>query len=84
MHPGPPKSAAGRRTSAPSADHPVLRQHLDRYAQPGPDGLVFTGPHGARLRRSNFRRRVWLPALAAASLPKIHFHDWGSPFNRSG
>ena len=54
---------------------PVLRDHLDQNAQPGNDGLVFTGPNGARLRRSNFRRRVWLPALAAADLPEIHFHD---------
>jgi integrase len=27
------------------------------------------------LRRSNFGRRVWLPALARAGLPEIHFHD---------
>jgi integrase len=54
---------------------PILRDHLDQYAQPGDDGLVFTGPNGARLRRSNFRRRVWLPALATADLPEIHFHD---------
>ena len=24
---------------------------------------------------SNFRRRVWLPALAAAGLADVHFHD---------
>jgi integrase len=54
---------------------PSLRNHLDRYAQPGDDGLVFVGPNGAQLRRSNFRRRVWLPALAKAGLPEIHFHD---------
>jgi integrase len=54
---------------------PILRDHLDQHAQPGDDGLVFTGPNGASLRRSNFRRRVWLPALAAAGLPEIHFHD---------
>ena len=30
---------------------------------------------GTRLRRSNFRRRVWLPALTKAGLPEIHFHD---------
>jgi integrase len=27
------------------------------------------------LHHSNFRRRVWLPALKAAELPVIHFHD---------
>jgi integrase len=73
---GPPKSAAGRRTvHLPPLVMPSLRVHLDRYAQPGDDGLVFVGPHGAQLRRSNFRRRIWLPALSAAALPEIHFHD---------
>jgi len=73
---GPPKSTAGRRTvQLPQLLVPSLRNHLGRYAQPGDDGLVFTGPHGALLRRSNFRRRVWLPALAKADLPEIHFHD---------
>src|SRR6266702_4069619 len=27
------------------------------------------------LRPSNFRRRTWIKALAAARLPSIHFHD---------
>jgi integrase len=27
------------------------------------------------LRRSNFRHRVWLPALVQAGLPEVHFHD---------
>jgi integrase len=73
---GPPKSAASRRTvQLPPLLVPILRNHLDRYALPGADNLVFTGPHGAMLRRSNFRRRVWLPALADAGLPDIHFHD---------
>jgi integrase len=73
---GPPKSAASRRTvQLPPLLVPLLRNHLDLYAQPAADGLVFTGPHGALLRRSNFRRRIWLPALAEAGLPDIHFHD---------
>jgi integrase len=36
---------------------------------------VFTSPTGMPLHHSNFRRRVWLPALKAAGLPAIHFHD---------
>ena len=73
---GPPKSAAGRRTvQLPPLVIPGLRQHLDQYALPGTDGLVFAGPNGALLRRSNFRRRIFLPALARADLPEIHFHD---------
>ena len=74
--PGLPKSAAGRRTvQLPPLITPGLRNHLDRYAQPGDDGSVFVSPRGERLRRSNFRRRVWLPAFTRAGLPEIHFHD---------
>jgi integrase len=74
--PGLPKTAAGRRTvQLPLLIVPILRDHLDRYAQPGDDGLIFVSPRGTRLRRSNFRRRVWLPALTKAGLPEIHVHD---------
>jgi hypothetical protein len=68
--PGLPKSAAGRRTvQLPPLIVPILRNHLDRYAQPDHDGLVFVSPRGTRLRRSNFRRRVWLPALTKWVIP---------------
>jgi integrase len=73
---GPPKSEAGNRSVVvPALVTPELRWHLACFAQPGPDGLVFVGPGGALLRRGNFRRRVWLPALKTAGLPDIHFHD---------
>jgi integrase len=36
--------------------------------------LVFVGPHGARLRRSNFGR-IWVKAGTKASAPEVHFHD---------
>ena len=45
------------------------------YARPGDDGLVFTSPAGGPLRHTNFRRRFWVPALTAAGLPTMHFHD---------
>ena len=70
-----PKSRAGRRTVAFPADLvPELRWHLDRFAQPGERGLVFVGPKGAPLRRSNFRP-IWAKACAAADVPDLHFHD---------
>jgi integrase len=73
---GPPKSDAGRRTVGfPELIAPVLREHLSSFARPEDDGLVFTGPTGALLRRGNFRRRTWLPALKKAGLPVVHFHD---------
>ena len=51
----------------------VLAEHL--AAAPASE-FVFVGPKGALLRRSNFRRRVWNPALEAAGLdPALRFHD---------
>jgi len=75
-HFGPPKSAAGKRTIAmPAAIMPSLKRHMASYTAPEPGALVFTSPTGAPLRHNNFRRRHWLPALAAAQLAGIHFHD---------
>ncbi len=42
---------------------------------PFPDSLVFCSSTGTPLSHSNFRRRVWLPALAAGSLKGVHVHD---------
>ena len=36
---------------------------------------VFSSSTGSPLLHSNFRRRVWLPALAAVGLEGVHFHD---------
>lgn len=50
---GSPKSDAGRRAVAiPEPLIPYLRWHLQRFAEPGTDGLVFVGEKGAPLRRS--------------------------------
>jgi integrase len=73
---GLPKSRAGKRTvPIPEVIVTVIRWHLACFAQQEDDGLVFTSPEGKPLRHTNFRRRVWLPALKAAGLPAIHFHD---------
>jgi hypothetical protein len=73
---GPPKSQAGKPTVGfPELIVPVLRWHLACFAEPGDDGLVFTGPAGALLRRGNFRQRTWLPAIKNAKVPAVHFHD---------
>ena len=59
--PGPPKTAAGRRTvTLPAAAAVALAEHLAEFAEPGPEGLVFPAPQGGYLRRSNFRRRWWV------------------------
>ena len=48
---------------------PDLDSHIVTYAAPGDDGLVYTSSGGGPLRRSNFCRRVWHPALREAGLP---------------
>jgi integrase len=73
--PESPKSRAGRRTvTFPAELVPELRWHLERFAQPGERGLVFSGPKGATLRRSNFRP-IWNAACDRAGMPGLHFHD---------
>jgi integrase len=75
---GPPKSAAGVRSLAlPEILADELGQHIDQYAEPGPEGLLFRGPKGAALRRSNFGRSTkWTTLITAVGLPVgFHFHD---------
>ncbi|MGO9079852.1 MAG: tyrosine-type recombinase/integrase [Streptosporangiaceae bacterium] len=73
--PETPKSRAGRRTVAfPAELVPELRWHLERFAEPGERGLVFVGPKGGPLRRSNFRP-IWHAARSKAGAPGLHFHD---------
>ena len=69
---GPPKTkAANRSVSLPRFIVDELAHHLENH---GGDH-VFTSPDGKALRRNNFRRRVWLPAVKAAGLDGVRFHD---------
>jgi len=71
-----PKSEAGIRTvPIPDLIIPRVHWHLATFTGAKDDALVFTSPTGSPMRHSNFSRRVWLPALAAAGLPATHFHD---------
>src|SRR5215469_13564528 len=73
--PETPKSRAGRRTVRfPTELALELRRHLEQFAAPGERGLVFVGPKGAPLRRSNFRP-IWNAACNQAGVPGLHFHD---------
>jgi integrase len=73
---GPPKSAAGKRVvTIPEVIAPAIQWHLSCFTASGQEALIFTSPDGRPLHHSNFRRRVWLPALTKAKLPGIHFHD---------
>jgi integrase len=74
---GPPKSDAGVRTVAiPPHIIDELKDHLERFSEAGPVGLVFPSPEGEPLRRSNFYRRIYRPAAQSARLPPgFTFHD---------
>ena len=72
---GEPKSAASRRRVAiPEAISEAVREHLDTYAEPSPEGLVFVGPKGGPLRRGNFSG-VWHSIVSEAGLEHLRFHD---------
>jgi len=68
-------SASGVRwVSIPSFLLPDVAEHLEQFTGTADGQLVFTGPKGAQLRRSNFSRQ-WRRALEAAGMTGIHIHD---------
>ena len=70
----PPKSDAGRRTvSVPSFIVEELARHLAEHSDTS--GLVFSAPLGGPIRRTNFRRRIWLPAVRGSVDEPCTFHD---------
>ena len=73
----PPKTDAGRRVvTLPKVAAEALAAHLDEYAEPDPDGLVFTTPRGVYLLRSPFNRLVWRPAVEqVGGLDGLRVHD---------
>ncbi len=73
-----PKSQAGRRTLAlPKPLLELLSTHLARRGLTGaqPDELMFVAPDGGSLHYSNWRHRVWEPAIKTAKLHGLSFHD---------
>ncbi|MEV5462111.1 tyrosine-type recombinase/integrase [Streptomyces cellulosae] len=73
---GETKSEAGTRTVIlPAFLRRELRWHLESYAEPGPDGLVFVGEKGAPFRRSTFGRK-WRRAREVVGMPEgFRFYD---------
>lgn len=71
-----PKTDAGRRSVAlPALAVDELERHLRANVEPLATSLVFTAAEGGYIRRSNFRRRVWVPATEAVGVPGFRFHD---------
>ena len=73
---GDTKSQAGTRTVIlPAFLRRELRWHLESYAEPGPDGLLFVGEKGAPFRRSTFGRK-WRKAREIVGMPEgFRFYD---------
>jgi integrase len=74
LYTGPPRTRAGRRSvGLPRVVVEELAAHLGPV---GPaDAYVFTAEKGGVLRTSNFRIKVWLPAVRAAGLAPLRPHD---------
>ena len=69
------KSQRGRE---PELFKPVAREPVELYlarGRPHPEELVFPNSQGGHLRRHNWRRRVWIPALERAGVPYFRSYD---------
>ena len=72
---GPPKSDAGVRTLyIPTTLIPRLREHLDKFAGPGEDALVFPNTQGQHMHHGSLYK-VFRPARKTAGRPDLRWHD---------
>ena len=72
---GTPKSSAGSRDVAiPPHLIPLIEAHLERFAQPGRDGLLFPAASGGHLAPSTLYL-AWFPARHLAGRDDLRFHD---------
>ncbi|MGH9036339.1 MAG: tyrosine-type recombinase/integrase, partial [Acidimicrobiia bacterium] len=69
-----PKNDSARWTTLPAFLVEELSRHLDTYAQPGPDGYLFTGPKGGALAPVHWYKSFRL-ARKAIGMPDLHPHD---------
>ena len=70
------KTDAGNRTIILNASEAaVITKHLLATGRTGAaDGPLFTSPQGERLIYSNFRRRVFIPAIQKAGITEVTLH----------
>ncbi|MGI9585167.1 MAG: tyrosine-type recombinase/integrase [Acidimicrobiia bacterium] len=73
---GTTKTGKARTVAIPDHVKHELEVHLRLNAEPQSNALVFTTPRGFPIRLSNFRRRIWAPAVVRADLPAaLRIHD---------
>jgi len=71
----PPKIWESRTIAIPPFVADALGAHIGRFTDGDPDGLVFTTDSGTPLRSANFRRNIWLPAIADIGQDGLRPHD---------
>jgi integrase len=74
----PPKSAAAYRTIPLTAEQVrVISRHIEDTGRTGatPHEPLFVSPRGKVVRHSNFRDRIWRPAIKRAGLEGLKIHD---------
>jgi integrase len=72
---GAPKTDAGKRTIVlPKQLLIDIEEHLDTWAGPGPDGVVFLGAKGSPLRPQVWQTE-WNRTRRRLGLDEVHFHD---------
>jgi integrase len=67
-----------QRAREPELFAPVARELVELHlaqCRPDHDALVFPDAGGGHLRRQNWRRRVWVPALERAGVPYFRSYD---------
>lgn len=72
---GQTKTGNVRTVTLPGFAADELAAHLDQYAQPDPDGLVFPTRNGTPMYGGSWTSNVFKRALQRAGLPDIRIHD---------
>jgi integrase len=71
-----PKSDAGtRKVALPQLVTDALGHHLDSYAQPGAEGVLFTGPKGGPITRQRLSAMWGAACDAVEAPPGVRIHD---------
>ena len=67
------KTKASKRSVAIPAS--LIEELAEQIEQRGTDDYVFTAIQGGPIRKANFTRRYWTPAVTASDLDGLRFHD---------
>ena len=66
---GDTKTHRSRLVQVPASVLGELRHHMEAHVPTDPEASIFLTPAGTRVRLSNWRHKVWQPAIEKARLP---------------